>query len=70
MPEQVGVLKNVAKPIHKRRIAEHGGAYEMRDEGLFLSALVNTKNLYNYTDSKPDISAMSAFAITTQEITG
>ena len=60
MPEPVWILEYIAKAIHKRQIAEHGGAYGMRDEGLLLSALAKPKNLYNYADPKPDISAMAA----------
>ena len=60
MPEPVWILEYIEKAIHKRQIAEHGGAYGMRDEGLLLSALAKPKNLYNYADPKPDISAMAA----------
>lgn len=60
MPEPNWILEDVVSAVHKRQIAEHGGAEGVRDVNLLLSALAKPRNLYNYSDSKPDISAMAA----------
>lgn len=45
--------------IHRRQIAEHGGANGTRDEGLLLSALARPENLLAYGENV-DLSALAA----------
>jgi len=50
---------NTVYAVHKRQIAEHGGADGVRDEGLLLSALARPENLQAYGE-KVDLAAMAA----------
>ncbi len=45
--------------MHKRQIAEHGGAEGLRDEGLLLSALARPENLNAYVENV-DLAALAA----------
>lgn len=60
MPEIKWLLEETVYAIHKRQIAEHGGGDGVRDEGLLLSALARPQNLYVYSETPPDISALAA----------
>lgn len=46
--------------IHDRQLAEHGGLPGLRDEGLLESALARPRNLFAYSEDKPDIPALAA----------
>ena len=50
----------MARAIHLRQLAEHGGAKGVRDPGLLDSALARPKNLWAYGEPKPDLAALGA----------
>lgn len=60
MSEPVWIIDHVVYAIHRRQLAEHGGGDGIRDETLLDSALNKPKNLYHYTDPKPDLAALAA----------
>jgi death-on-curing protein len=59
-PEPVWIRPDVVRAIHRRQIAEHGGADGIRDEGLLASALDRPRNLHAYGDPRPDLAALAA----------
>ena len=56
----VWVRADVVLAIHRRQLAEHGGAEGLRDAGLLASALDRPLNLAAYGDPKPDLAALAA----------
>jgi death-on-curing protein len=60
MQEPVWILDDVVPAIHRRQLAEHGGAEGIRDPGLLASALARPKNLLSYSDTPPDLSQLAA----------
>jgi death on curing protein len=58
--EPVWINSDIVIAIHKRQIAEHGGACNIRDMGLLESALDKPKNLYYYSDKKPILAELAA----------
>lgn len=54
------IRPDVVRAIHRRQIAEHGGADGIRDEGLLASALDRPRNLHAYGDPRPDLAALAA----------
>jgi death-on-curing protein len=60
MNEPQWILDEVVLAIHQRQLAEHGGLAGVRDAGLLASALARPKNLFAYSDPKPDLAALSA----------
>ena len=58
--EPVWIRPDVVRAIHRRQIAEHGGADGVRDEGLLASALDRPRNLHAYGDPPPDLAALAA----------
>jgi death-on-curing protein len=60
MSEPKWILDDVVVAIHRRQLAEHGGGDGVRDQGLLASALEKPKNLYQYSEPKPDLAAMAA----------
>ena len=48
MSEPLWIRDDVVSAIHKRQLAEHGGALGVRDEGLLQSALAAPKNRWHY----------------------
>jgi death-on-curing protein len=58
--EPVWIRPDVLRAIHRRQIAEHGGADGIRDEGLLASALDRPRNLHAYGDPRPDLAALAA----------
>jgi death-on-curing protein len=58
--EPVWVRDDAVLAIHRRQIAEHGGAAGIRDEGLLASALAKPKNLLAYSKKAPDLAALAA----------
>ncbi len=66
MPEPVWVLIDSVKAIHKRQLAEHGGASGIRDIGFLESALAKPLNRYLYSKgqtSAAELAASYAFGI-------
>lgn len=60
MTEPVWVRNDVVLAIHRRQIAEHGGAGGIRDEGLLASALARPGNLLAYSKQTPDLAALAS----------
>jgi death on curing protein len=60
MTEPVWIRADVARAIHRRQIAEHGGVDGLRDPGLLASALERPKSLLAYGDPAPDLAALAA----------
>ncbi len=60
MAEPIWILENVVYAIHRRQIAEHGGAEGVRDHGLLESALTRPQNLYYFKQPIPDIAELGA----------
>ena len=44
----VWIRRDVVRALHERQLAEHGGAPDIRDEGLLDSALNAPKHLFHY----------------------
>jgi death on curing protein len=52
--------EDVVLAIHRRQLAEHGGAGGIRDRGLLDSALARPKNRRAYSEQEPDFAALAA----------
>ena len=63
MPEPLWIRDDVVLAIHRRQLAEHGGAEGVRDVGLLASALARPRSFLAYDGAKPDLSTLaSAYA--------
>lgn len=63
MPEPLWIRDDVVLAIHRRQLAEHGGAEGVRDIGLLASALARPQNPLAYGEAKPDLATLaSAYA--------
>lgn len=60
MDEPVWVRGEVVAAVHSQQLAEHGGQDGVRDPGLLDSALSRPRNLWAYSQPKPDIPALAA----------
>lgn len=60
MMEPRWIKDSSVEAIHNLQLAEHGGLTGIRDPGLLSSALARPKNLFAYSDPKPDVAAMAA----------
>ncbi len=60
MSEPVWIPKRVALALHRRQLAEHGGADGIRDEAMLESALARPQQLFAYGDPPPDPCALAA----------
>lgn len=60
MKEPIWVRDDLVYAIHRRQIAEHGGADGTRDKGLLSSALSRPKNLHAYDETRADLAALAA----------
>lgn len=60
MDDPIWISAELAVAIHKRQLAEHGGADGVRDMGLLESAIGRPRHLFAYTDPTPDIPALAA----------
>lgn len=60
MSEPIWIRKDVVLAIHKRQLAEHGGAEGIRDLGLLDSALARPKNLLAYSEDRLDLCSLAA----------
>jgi death-on-curing protein len=58
--EPVWVREDVARAIHRRQLAEHGGLPGVHDENALASALARPHNLFAYCDPAPDLAALAA----------
>jgi death-on-curing protein len=60
MEEPIWIQEAVVYAIHRRHLAEHGGAEGIRDPGLLLSALYRPRNLRAYSETEPDMASLAA----------
>ena len=60
MDDPIWISVELAMAIHRRQLAEHGGADGVRDPGLLESALGRPRHLFGYTDPTPDIPQLAA----------
>ena len=56
----VWIRTDVILSIHRRQLAEHGGAEGVRDAGLLESALARPRQLAAYSESTPDHATLAA----------
>ena len=60
MNEPHWITSDLARAIHERQLAEHGGQAGIRDPHLLESALARPKQLYCCGDPAPDLCALAA----------
>jgi death-on-curing protein len=60
MDEPIWISVELARAIHRRQLAEHGGADGVRDAGLLESALNRPRQLLAYANPTPDIPTLAA----------
>ena len=60
MNEPLWIDLSLARAVHDRQIAEHGGGEGIRDESLLESALARPLQRYSYGDPPPDIAELAA----------
>jgi death on curing protein len=57
--EPTWLEQDIILALHTLQIKEHGGSHGLRDENLLLSAIARPRNLYHYSQVKPDMAALS-----------
>lgn len=60
MDDPIWISIELTTSIHRRQLAEHGGADGVRDPGMLESALGRPRHLFAYADPSPDIPALAA----------
>ena len=60
MDDPIWISVELAIAIHKRQLAEHGGADGVRDMGLLESAISRPRHLFAYEQPTPSIPALAA----------
>ena len=60
MDDPIWIGLDLARAIHRRQLAEHGGAEGVRDPGLLEAALNRPRQLFAYVDPTPNIPALAA----------
>ncbi len=60
MDDPIWISSKLASAIHRRQLAEHGGAEGVRDQGLLESALGRPRHLFAYSDPTPSIPQLAA----------
>jgi len=60
MDDPIWISVELAIAIHKRQLAEHGGADGVRDIGLLESAINRPRHQFAYEQPTPDVPALSA----------
>ncbi|ANJ74036.1 type II toxin-antitoxin system death-on-curing family toxin [Ralstonia insidiosa] len=60
MAEPIWVLDAVVDAVHKRQLAEHGGAAGVRDAGLLASALARPRHLFAYAENGVSLTQLAA----------
>ncbi len=66
MTEPVWITEELARAIHSRQLAEHGGIAGVRDAGLLSSALARPRHLLSFSAEQidlPQLAAAYAFGI-------
>jgi death-on-curing protein len=56
----IWITEALARAIHERQLAEHGGGSGVRDEGLLKSALARPLQAHSYGDPPPDLADLAA----------
>ncbi len=56
----IWLREDVVYAIHRRQLAEHGGAEGVRDPNLLLSALARPRNLLAYSEQETDLCSLAA----------
>ena len=59
-PGPIWVRADVVEAIHRRQLAEHGGAEGVRDAGALASALDRPRNRLTYGNPAPDLAELAA----------
>jgi death on curing protein len=60
MDDPIWISVELATAIHRRQLAEHGGADGVRDQGLLESALGRPRHLFAYSDPTPQVPQLAA----------
>jgi death-on-curing protein len=60
MDDPIWISTELAIAIHKRQLAEHGGADGVRDMGLLESAINRPRHLFAYEQPTPEVPALAA----------
>lgn len=60
MDDPIWISIELTLAIHRRQLAEHGGADGVRDKGLLESALGRARHVFAYTDPTPTIPQLAA----------
>jgi death on curing protein len=60
MDDPIWIATDAVRAMHRRQLAEHGGADGVRDQGLLESALARPRQQFAYGDPTPDIPALAA----------
>ncbi len=60
MDDPIWITFDLTIAIHRRQLAEHGGADGVRDLGLLESALGRPRHLFAYSDPTPEVPALAA----------
>jgi death-on-curing protein len=60
MDDPTWIGERLARAVHSRQLAEHGGADGVRDEGLLDSALGRPRNRFAYDDPTPTVPELAA----------
>ncbi len=58
--DPIWISTELALAVHRRQLAEHGGADGTRDAGLLESALARPRQRFAYTDPTPEIPDLAA----------
>ena len=57
------IVREVVLSVHEAQLAEHGGAWGIRDEGLLDSALMRPQNVFLYVPGATLYDVAAAYAI-------
>ncbi|MEO1496585.1 MAG: type II toxin-antitoxin system death-on-curing family toxin [Planctomycetota bacterium] len=60
MNQPLWIEKDAVLRAHAAQLAEHGGQEGLRDAGLLDSALMRPRQLWHYSQPKPDAAALAA----------
>jgi death-on-curing protein len=60
MAESAWITEELARAIHHRQLAEHGGMAGVRDAGLLSSALARPRHLLSFSSGQVDLPQLAA----------
>jgi death-on-curing protein len=58
--EPIWIEPSVVEAIHEDQLAAHGGQEGIRDRGMLESALARPRNLWAYSQPRPDLAQLAA----------